>query len=415
MKFSLFSAPDLQSHKSVTVKGGWQVNYLAFAQESFPGRSPLVILGGAFQKFHSFKKEVEQLSVHLPVILVDLPGQGSNDQEAKDIGFDVYADILASFLDELKIPKITPVALSYGSAIGFTFAGKYPEKTDRLILGGTTPKLRKSVRILLEESLIALDEGRLKDFSTGVILNLFNYSQRKRTRIPRMLIRGFHKSLMALSENDKDRYRSNTQRLLDLDGLVGESPTCETLVIAGEYDNFTTPSECLAVANRCTNVLVAVLRDCDHLAPFVKKELMINTYKEFALDGKIYQSEGIHPFYDKEIPIEKKILEPRWLYEGPVILKNPTTGWQKEVKIIDLNSYGVCINYDGEYLGSDKLRDLRVELPDENLSLETIFFDSGRKGLRGVFKRYDFDTYDRVEKFIKKLGDKALVFIPAPL
>lgn len=415
MKFSLFSAPDLQSHKTVTVDGGWQVNYLAFAGDQLNKQHPLVILGGAFQKFHSFKKEVEALCKEMPVILVDLPGQGSNDQNADELGFAEYADILAKFLDAINVKKITPVALSYGSAIGFTFAGKYPEKTHRLILGGTTPQLRKSVRILLEESLIALDEDRMNDFATGVILNLFNYSQRKRTKVPRMLIRGFHKSLLNLSENDKLRYRSNTQRLLDLHGLEGDAPKCETLVIAGEYDNFTTPTECLAVANKCVNNTVAVLRNCDHLAPFVKKALMIKTYRDFALEGKVEESEGLSLFNATEIPLDKRILEPRWSYTGTAVLKDPNSDWQKEVKVVDLNSYGICIDLKDDYLSPEKLRDLRIELPDEGLSLETIFFDSGRKGLRGVFKRYNFDTYDKVEKLMKKLGEHAQVFRPAPL
>lgn len=415
MKFSLFSAPDLQSHKTVTVDGGWQVNYLAFAGEQFKEQPPLVILGGAFQKFHSFKKEVEALCKEMPVILVDLPGQGSNDQNADGLGFAEYADILVKFVDTIQVKKVTPVALSYGSAIGFTFAGKYPERTHRLILGGTTPQLRKSVRILLEESLVALDENRMNDFSTGVILNLFNYSQRKRTKVPRLVIRGFHKSLNGLSENDKLRYRSNTQRLLDLHGLEGPAPVCETLVLAGEYDNFTTPSECLAVANKCKNSIVGVLRNCDHLAPFVKKTLMIKTYRDFALEGKVEESEGLSLFKDKEIPMDKRILEPRWSYTGPAILKDPNSNWKKAVEVVDLNSYGICINLKDEFLSKEKLRDLRIELPEENLSLETIFFDSGRKGLRGVFKRYDFDTYEKVEKLMKKLGEHSQVFKPAPL
>lgn len=415
MKFSFFSAPDLQSHKTVVLKDGWQINYLAFSDEKVSHVSPLVILGGAFQKFHSFKKEVEILCKHMPVILVDLPGQGSNNQIADGLGFTEYADILADFLTEIKVPKVTPVALSYGSAIGFTFAGKYPEKTDRLILGGTTPQLRKSVRILLEESLVALDENRMNDFATGVILNLFNYSQRKRTKVPRLVIRGFHKSLLNLSEEDKERYRSNTQRLLDLHGLEGEAPQCETLVIAGEYDNFTTPTECLAVANQCSKSQVAILRNCDHLAPFVKKSLMIQTYLDFALKGTVREDEGISLYNLNEIPMEKKILEPRWSYQGPAVLTNANKDWRKEVKVVDLNSYGICIDISNDFLKEANLRDLRIELPKEDLELETIFFDSGRKGLRGIFKRYDFDTYEKVEKFIKKLGDQACVFTPAPL
>ena len=351
----------------------------------------------------------------MPVVLVDLPGQGSNDQLGEELNFEDYATILKDFLDFLNVTKIVPVALSYGSAIGFTFAAIYPERTHRLILGGTTPKLRKSVRILLEESIEAMKVGRMKDFSTGVILNLFNYSQRKRTKVPRLLIRGFHKSLMNLSEEDKKRYLVNTQRLLNLDGLGELAPQCETLVIAGEFDNFTTPSECLEVANRCDKRIVGILRNCDHLAPFVKKDLMISTYRNFALHGQVLESEGISIFAGKEIPLEKKILEPRWSYSGIVKLKCANNSWEHTVNVINMNSYGLCVDLGETLIPNEQLQNSRIEFVNEGFELETIFFSSSRDGIRGIFKRYDFDTYERLEKFTERLGQNSCIFQPISL
>ncbi len=422
MKLSIFSNIDLHNPDSIELKSGWKVNFLSFSLEKSetqadgtPGIAPLVILGGAFQKFHSFKKEVEVLCQDMPVVLVDLPGQGSNDQLGEGLNFDDYAAILRDFLDELKIKKIVPVALSYGSAIGFTFAAHYPERTHRLILGGTTPKLRKSVRILLEESIEAMNEGRMKDFSTGVILNLFNYSQRKRIKIPRLLIRGFHKSLMNLSEEDKKRYLVNTTRLLNLNGLGDRAPQCETLVIAGEFDNFTTPSECLEVANRCEKRVVGILRNCDHLAPFVRKNLMISTYRSFALHGEVEDSEGISNYAHRDIPLEKKILEPRWTYTGQVKIKCPQNTWEHYVNVINLNSYGLCVDVGENIISQEKLQNSKIEFVNEGFELDTIFFASSRDGIRGIFKRYDFDTYDKLEKFTERLGQNSCIFQPTSL
>jgi len=422
MKLSIFNQIDLQNPNCVELKSGWKVNYLCFSLEKAekrpdgtPGIPPLVILGGAFQKFHSFKKEVESLCQDMPVILVDLPGQGSNDQVGEGLDFEDYSTILKDFLDVLQVQKIVPVALSYGSAIGFTFAAQYPERAHRLILGGTTPKLRKSVRILLEESIEAMKQGRMKDFSTGVILNLFNYSQRKRTKVPRLLIRGFHKSLMNLSEEDKHRYLVNTTRLLRLNGLGKKTPQCQTLVIAGEFDNFTTPSECLEVANRCSNNIVGILRNCDHLAPFVKKDLMINTYREFALYGRLTDDAGIAPYVKKDIPFEKRILEPRWSYEGEVKLKCPQNTWEHYVSVINLNSYGLCVDVGDHFITQEQLQNSKIEFVKEGFELDTIFFASSRKGIRGIFKRYDFDTYDRLEKFTQSLGQNSCIFHPTSL
>lgn len=417
MKFSIFKDLDLHNPDTIELESGWKVNYLCFSLDKYKNENiaPLVILGGAFQKFHSFKKEVEHLSQDMPVILVDLPGQGSNDQLGKELNFEDYANILKEFLDYHQLEKVVPVALSYGSAIGFTFAANYPERTHRLILGGTTPKLRKSVRILLEQSIEAMNEGRMNDFSTGVILNLFNYSQRKRTKVPRLLIRGFHKSLISLSEEDKQRYLVNTSRLLNLNGLGEKAPQCETLIIAGEFDNFTTPSECLEVANRCEKRTVGILRDCDHLAPFVRKDLMINTYRNFSLHGRLEECAGISSFTGKDIPLEKKILEPRWTYEGEVKLKCPQNTWEHYVNVINLNSYGLCVDIGDNLISQEKLQNSKIEFVTEGFELDTIFFANSHQGIRGIFKRYDFDTYDKLEKFTERLGQSSCIFQPISL
>ncbi|MFZ3184559.1 MAG: alpha/beta hydrolase, partial [Pseudomonas sp.] len=62
--------------------GGWQLHYLAFAQQPDDPRSPVLLLGGAFQSFRSFAGEVGELLAEHPVILLDLPSQGSNLQLA---------------------------------------------------------------------------------------------------------------------------------------------------------------------------------------------------------------------------------------------------------------------------------------------------------------------------------------------
>ena len=270
--------------------GDWTINYLGFTKPKNAHKNPIVILGGAFQKFYSFKKDVQTLMEEFPVYLVDLPGQGGNEQFAEALGFEDYADLLLGWVERMGIDKITPIALSYGSAIGYYYASKYPDKTDKLILGGTTAKLRDSVRSLLEESLYALERGEMKDFSAGVVLNLLNFSKRDQIQGAEFLSKTLYRSMQKLSDTDKEKYIHNTIRLLNLEKLP-LGPSCETLVLAGEFDHFTTPAECFSVSKLCYNSTFGIVKNTDHLAPYEKKDLVNKIYKKFLNGEKSIASE----------------------------------------------------------------------------------------------------------------------------
>lgn len=374
------------------LKNGLQANYFAFPKADGTSATPIVILGGAFQKFVSFKKEVELLSKHFPVILVDLPGQGCNDALGAELDFFGLARTLKEFLDNLDIEKVIPIALSYGSAIGASFASLYPHRVEKLILGGTTPKLRTSVRYLLEASLRAIEEGRNGDFATGVILNLINYSKRHETKLPSMLIRGFHKSLLSLEGNDFIRYRANTERLLRLNGfdVLIDVPT---LVLAGELDNFTTPSECQIIANMSSNSKLWIVKNADHLAPFMKKEAMVQSYLDFIFN-RSPNPQDIEPV-DAKAPLPMHLVRMQERIEVNLdAVINHHLG-----KIFDINCYGAKLKTD-EVFQSGQTIEIEIK---NGPNLEGIVIESNEEHSRVVFKRYKLKEFQDFELYLEDL------------
>ncbi|HEY4714123.1 MAG TPA: hypothetical protein VIH30_07800, partial [Aquirhabdus sp.] len=94
---------------------GWKVEFLAFADERTRHLPPVVILGGAFQNFNSYKYCVEPLLEAGSVVLVDLPSLGSNDQIvnsltgelALDLDIDHLASILGQWANEVHLNKLS--------------------------------------------------------------------------------------------------------------------------------------------------------------------------------------------------------------------------------------------------------------------------------------------------------------------
>lgn len=404
MKSLSFTAKFLTAPLECEVNG-WTVEYLSFVQPNTAHKSPIIILGGAFQKFYSFKKDVEMLMGDFPIYLVDLPGQGGNQQLAPDLGFEDYADLLAGFCDKLGLDQVVPVALSYGSAIGFQFASKYPQRCEKLILGGTTPRLRDSARMLLDESIHALHKNEMKDFSAGVVLNLMNFNQRHYIPGAEVLSRGLYRNMQRIGEVDQHRYLHNTNRLLALDNLP-KSPECEVLVLAGEFDNFTTPYECWQVSQLCHNSQFGIIKNTDHLAPYERKELVNKVYRRFIKGESIKRVSGLEMMVKKEFPNKKLRLEPRWAVDDSAFLES-AGGVYIPVNLVNINSVGCKL-----YTSFEKHPSLEGEnkftlklSTQEDLDVDVmIFHHEDKQNFRGVFKHCNFDKTKAFEGFIEKIA-----------
>ncbi len=380
----------------------WKVEYLTFEKPQSKGRTPIVILGGAFQKFESFRRDIEILQSSFPVYLVDLPGQGGNSQLAPNLSFEDYADILKGFIDRLGLEKITPVSLSFGSAIGFHFALQYPYNTDRLIMAGTSPKLRESARCLLEESLVLLDQNRIEEFAQAVVLNLMNYPKRKEMRGSEILARGLYRNMKNLTELDREKYRHNTRRLLDSKGMEMNGPEVETLVIAGEWDHFTTPYECFQVAKSAPRSVLAIVAGADHLAPYLKKDLVNQTYLKFLMGERLVSREGMIIYRQKIYPDALKQMEPRLHYRENAYLET-SNGHNATVEIEDLNLFGVRLRLSLNARTMLKDHGLKLCLPGAKLSLGLMPFREDVLGVSALFKRTQFKQMQDMECHLKDL------------
>jgi pimeloyl-ACP methyl ester carboxylesterase len=260
--------------------GDWHLHYQAYSTHADDLRHPVLLLGGAFQCFRSFASEVEELLADHPVILLDLPSQGSNLQLAPELNLQQLADLIADFVQELDIPPLMPIGLSYGSALAALFAARHPQHCSRLLLAGITAFGRRGARVLLEESLALLAEGRAAEFAHGAVTGLLNPTRSQETGVAPVFRKALLRQLQRLSASEIERYRQNSQRLLDFSGFT-EHPICPTLVLAGEYDHFTQPWEHTLFASSCAAAECALIHNADHLANFEQRTACASLYTPF--------------------------------------------------------------------------------------------------------------------------------------
>lgn len=275
-----YSAARLNEAPEVLQLGHWRLHYQAYATRSHDPRPPVLLLGGAFQSFRSFAQEVSELLGEHPVILLDLPSQGTNLQLAPELGLEQLADLIAAFAEELQLPALMPIGLSYGSALAALFAARHPERCARLLLAGITAFGRPGARLLLQEGLALLAEGRGEDFAHGALTGLLNPLRLQQTGVSPVFRKALLRQIQRLSPSDAERYRQNSQRLLDFQGFT-RHPSCPTLVLAGEHDHFTQPWEHAQFAAACARASCALIHNADHLAQFEQREACSRLYSPF--------------------------------------------------------------------------------------------------------------------------------------
>ena len=270
----------LNAAPEVLQLGPWRLHYQAYARHADDRRNPVLLLGGAFQSFRSFASEVEELLAEHPVILLDLPSQGGNLQLAPELSLEQLADLIAAFADELRLPPLMPIGLSYGSALAALFAARHPERCARVLLAGITAFGRPGARLLLQEGLALLAEGQTEAFAHGALTGLLNPLRLAQTGVSPVFRKALLRQIQRLSPGDVERYRQNSQRLLAFTGFHCH-PASPTLVLAGEHDHFTQPWEHAQFAAACANAHCALIHNADHLAQFEQRAACARLYNPF--------------------------------------------------------------------------------------------------------------------------------------
>lgn len=275
-----FSPQHLADAPRVVRLGPWTLHYQAFSRHAEDHREPVLMLGGAFQSFRSFGAEVQELLPRHPVILLDLPSQGGNLQLAPELSLGQLSDLIAAFAEELRLPPLMPIGLSYGSALAALFAVRHPRRCARLLLAGVTAFGRPGARRMLEEGLDLLAEGQSARFAQGALTGLINPLRLEETGISLVFRRALLRQMQRLSPQEVERYQQNSRRLLDFPGF-DRHPACPTLVLAGEFDHFTQPWEHAGFAAACADADCALIHNGDHLAQFEQREACASFYRPF--------------------------------------------------------------------------------------------------------------------------------------
>jgi pimeloyl-ACP methyl ester carboxylesterase len=411
--FDLYDKQSFKQPSRTTWINGWKIEYMAIARPDTSHRTPMIIIGGAFQNFNSYKYCVEQLFAAGPIILIDLPSMGANQQisnsltgiSAGDLELEDLAAMLGQWMDIVGLPKCAILGMSLGSVVAACLAHQRPELVDRMVLMGVMQKTRKSWRMLLEESIHLMKEGRMDEFGQAVILYLVNHARLNETRMSPTAKRLFFRQMAEFTATEQDRYDINCNRLLRLTNVP--IPQCKVLVACGQYDSFTLPHENANFALQCPDMQYAQILGADHVPQLQRRKETMHLFATFLRDEPIYCLEGIRAFDREEMKMIERRGEDRILVQNPDrFLTHRHSSLKLNVHVVDLNFFGVLlqVNQSDVITLMQHSRDLALHLGDAEgeFKIECLMFEAENNQVRALFKHGSFDVAERLLGFVKE-------------
>lgn len=393
---------------------GWKIEYMAIAIPETLHCTPVIIIGGAFQNFNSYKYCVEQLLAAGPIILIDLPSMGNNQQlsneltgqSAGELELPDLAGYLGRWVIDMQLSKVSIMGMSLGSVVASHFSEQFPERLGRLVLMGVMQKTRKSWRMLLEESLHLLNENRMEEFGQAVVLYLINHAKLTATRMSPTAKRLFFRQMADFASTERLRYDINCHRLLRLQNVP--TPQCPTLVAAGEYDSFTLPHENAHFALQCPDMQFALIEQADHLPQLQRRKETMGLFATFLRNEDISTVSGVRPMTREQIAQMERRGEARLHLREPVrpMQHRHIADMQPTVTVVDINFFGVLLDAGSEAAAAALMaepRDLALQLGwvnDSPLAIECLMFEQQGSCVRALFKHGSFDNADRLNMLL---------------
>jgi 3-oxoadipate enol-lactonase len=234
------------------------------------GNGPLVVfLHGIGGNRTNWEGQMEYFGAEFCAVAWDARGYGASDDPPRTWQFGDYADDLVRLLDDLDAERAHLVGLSMGGMILQDFYGRYPHRVATLALVDTSAgfgSVSKEVRRdFLARRLEPLERGLTPaDIAPEVVEVLVAKSaspaarQRMRASMEALRVEPYKQALHAIMTTD---FRALLPRI-----------KVPTLVIVGEEDVVTPPSDAEFLAKNIPDVAVVTIPGTGHLTNIEQPE-----------------------------------------------------------------------------------------------------------------------------------------------
>ena len=254
------------------------VNGITLAYSDQGEGTPVLFVHGFPLNQHMWLPQIEALSPQYRVLTLDLRGHGATDAPLWHFTLDDYADDIKGLLDHLNLSRVVLAGLSMGGYIIFSFYRKYPEYVRGLVLADTKAQPDN-------------EEGRQSRFHMAQVAFREGTQPIADTMLLKLLCEPSRNTQPDLVQQVKDIIRMNPVSgiVVDLMAMAGRQDsrtllsniTAPTMVIVGELDEATPPSDAQFMADHIPNAHLKIIPEAAHLPNLEQPEQFNACMKTF--------------------------------------------------------------------------------------------------------------------------------------
>lgn len=230
---------------------------------------PIVLLHAFPQNRTMWEPQIAALSKTHRVIALDFRGFGESDAPAGAYSLDQYADDVKGLLDQLSITQAVFVGLSMGGYTLFACYRKYADRVKALVLAdtraGADSEEGKAGRLAMARTALEKGAGPVADIMLPKLLSSVALQTKPelvrqvRERIERTQPNGIAGAQMAMASR------------VDSIPLLAQIAR-PTLIIMGELDGPTPPSEGKLMAEKIPGARLEIIPQAGHLSNLEQPE-----------------------------------------------------------------------------------------------------------------------------------------------
>jgi pimeloyl-ACP methyl ester carboxylesterase len=220
----------------------------------------------------------KQLSRRFRIVTVDLRGHGESDAPLWHYSLEQYADDVNGLLDHLAIERAVLIGLSMGGYVNFAFYRKYARRVRALVLADTRAAAdsaeARTGRFNLAQTAYRKGAEAVAETMLPKLLGATSIAKRPgivrqvRHMIETCEVSGIVVDSVAMAE------RPDSMSLLAL-------ITCPTLVLVGEEDATTPPSEAGLMAQAIPGARLSIIPGAGHLSSLEQPDLFNREVEQF--------------------------------------------------------------------------------------------------------------------------------------
>jgi 3-oxoadipate enol-lactonase len=239
---------------------------LAYRSDGTEDKPALVLASSLGTTWELWDAQLPALVSHFRVLRYDLPGHGRSEVTGTPVTVEGLAGGVVELLDRLELERVSFGGVSLGGAVGMALALRHPERVDRLALACTSAFFGPPAG-WYERAALVRERGTTAIADT-VLARWFTERFRREHVVEAMR---FRTMLEAIADEGYALCCEAIARW-DVRGRLDEI-RAPTLVIAGESDVATPPSDARFLTETIPGAELVVLPAAAHLANVEQPEL----------------------------------------------------------------------------------------------------------------------------------------------